>query len=299
MVELGVAVDAVGNVIVVPERQRVTLDTGKGTTYVILDYVESLPPGASKQDSRGRLVEDFRISGLPEPPKSPGLELARIQVSGTSKAAIVSPGNPWSPGPNEIDSRFRFHSRPRAPKDLTVGLVVIGSADELDPEHLRGFSYLLRELGSSGLRPILVGDRDNDVPAADLLYVTGKGDSRPGAALVKGLLEQRKSGTWLFADACGSGSEFVEGLRAASKRGPKAAGDAEAGILGAHFVFGAAPSGVHDTPKIIWGDNSIISSRDYGCAWAGRHDAKALPRELIRSAIEFGVNVAICASPSR
>lgn len=299
VVEPGAAIDPVGNVIVVPERQRVTPDTRKGMIYVILDYVESLPPGANQQDSRGRLLEDFRLRGLSEPPESPGMELARVQVSGSSKLTIAGPANPWSPGPNEIDRRFRFYSRPQAPKTLTVGLVVSGAADDLDPEHLRGFHYFLRELGSCGLRARLVSTDGSDVPPADLLYVTGKGDAPPPAALVKGLSDKLKSGTWMFADACGTGSEFVEGLRATIKEGRKAAGETEAKLLGAHFIFGAAPAGASGASKVVCGGNSIISARDYGCAWAGRHDGKALAREDIRSALEFGVNVAVCASAGR
>ena len=296
IVEPGAAIDPVGNVIVVPERQRVTPDTGKGTVYVVLDYVESMAPAVNQQDSRGRLLEDFRLRCLREPPKSPSLELARCQASGSSEVSTVSPANPWSPGPDEIDSRFRFYSRPQAPKGLTVGLVVSGSADALDPEHLRGFHYFLREMGSCGLRPVLAQTPGNDVPEADLLYVTGKGGAAPAAALVKALAAQLKSGTWLFADSCGPGSEFAQGLGTAIKQGGTVAKDTEARLLGAHFIFGAPPSGAYDSPKIIWGGNTIISLRDYGCAWAGRHDGTALPREQIRSALEFGMNAAICAS---
>ena len=35
--------------------------------------------------------------------------------------------------------------------------------------------------------------------------------------------------------------------------------------------------------------------RDYGCAWSGACGKDTLPRETVRSALEWGVNVAIAS----
>src|SRR3990170_3852397 len=43
VVEPGIAIDRAGDVIIVPERQRVTVEEGEHTVYIVLDYVESLP----------------------------------------------------------------------------------------------------------------------------------------------------------------------------------------------------------------------------------------------------------------
>lgn len=298
VVERGVGIDTLGNVIILPGRQRLALEAKKGTLYISLDYVESVPPGAStgQAESRGRVVEDFRLRVLSAPPDLPALELARVQMEPSPKAAVTSPSNPWSPGPNGIDSRFRPQVQPRARRDVGVGLLVCGLAEELDPNHLKGFHYLLRTLSGCGLRAVLVGDGGREAPPADILYVTGKGTTTPPAATLSRISDQLKQGAWLFADVCGPGSELIEGLQAVIKEDKKGSSETEEAALGAHFVFGAAPSGASPSGGIAWARNAVISGRDYGCAWAGRHAKQVLSREEIRSALEFGVNVAVCAS---
>jgi len=298
VVERGVGIDTAGNVIVLPERQRLTLEPKEGMYYVCLDYVESVPSvmGAGQGESRGRVVEDFRLRVLSAPPELPALELARVQLQSSTKSAIISPSNPWSPGANEIDCRFRLQVQPAACRDISVDLLVCGPAEELDPNHLKGFHCLLRTLASYGLRavPVAVGDRE--APAADILYVTGKGTTKPPAAVLSRISDQLKQGAWLFADVCGAGPEFVEALQTAVKVDNKGSSETEDAVLGAHFIFGAAPAGASPSGNIAWARSAVISGRDYGCAWAGRHAKQALSREEIRSALEFGVNIAICAS---
>jgi len=298
VVERGVGIDTLGNVIILPERQRLTLEAKEGTSYVSLDYVESLPPGTStnQTENRGRVVEDFRLRILSVPPELPALELARVQLGSSPKAHVTSPSNPWSPGPNEIDSRFRLRVQPQACTDIYLGLLVCGSAEELDPNHLKGFHYLLSALAGCGLRAVLVEAGGRGAPLADMLYVTGKGITKPPAAVLNRISDQVKQGAWLFADVCGPGTDLMEGLQAALKEGKKGSSETEDAVLGAHFVFGTAPPGASPSGQVAWARDAVISARDYGCAWAGRHAKQALSREEIRSALEFGVNVAVCAS---
>jgi hypothetical protein len=298
VVEHGVGIDRLGNVIILPERQRLSLEAKEGTLYLSLDYVESVPPGTSTNQAgnRGRVVEDFRLRVLSVPPELPALELARVQMGSSAKADVTSPSNPWSPGPNEIDSRFRLRVQPQACTDVHVGLLVCGSAEELDPNHLKGFHHLLRALAGCGLRAVLVGAGGREGPPADILYVTGKGTAKPTAAVLNRVSEQVKQRAWLFVDACGPGTELIEGLQAAVKEDKKGSSETEDAALGAHFVFGTAPPGASPSGEISWARSAVISARDYGCAWAGRHAKQVLSREEIRSALEFGVNVAVCAS---
>jgi hypothetical protein len=129
-----------------------------------------------------------------------------------------------------------------------------------------------------------------------MLYVTGKGITKPPAAVLNRISDQVKQGAWLFADVCGPGTDLMEGLQAALKEGKKGSSETEDAVLGAHFVFGTAPPGASPSGQVAWARDAVISARDYGCAWAGRHAKQALSREEIRSALEFGVNVAVCAS---
>jgi hypothetical protein len=298
VIEPGMAIDDFGNVIIVPERQRLGLGGESDLIYVVLDYVESLLPTAhaNQHEERGRIVEDFRLRALPSLPESPALELARVPLQAGNATPILNPANPWSPGANEIDCRFRHRAYPRATQDVSVGLMVCGGEENLDAHHLLGFNYFLRELDNAGLRPQLVTVDERKVPATDVLYITGHGEKAVPPASVKLISERLGQGGWLFADACGQGVDLVQSLVPAVKGEKNAAALSEAAVLGSHFVFGAAPPGALATREIIWGHNAVLSPRDYGCAWAGHHGDQALQREQIRSALEFAVNVAFCAS---
>ncbi len=70
-------------------------------------------------------------------------------------------------------------------------------------------------------------------------------------------------------------------------------------MLGSRYVFGSAPPGAFPTNQIVWGQRSVLSPRDYGCAWAGKRGEHAFQREVIRAALEFGVNAAYCAGTTR
>ncbi len=296
VVEPGVAADSLGNVIVLPEAQRLTLEATDSIAYIGLDYVESLPTSgnSSGSDSRGRLVEDFRLRVLSEAPQSPSLELARIQLTAASPLKVTNPSNPRSPGADEIDTRFRANLRPQVPAGLTIGLVTCGPSEELDEHHLEGVHNLIRELGYSGLRTTLRIAVNNDIPEADLLYVTGSGTAKPTKKALASITARVKNGAWLLVDTCGPGVELVNAFSDLAKK--KAGVEAQEDVLRARFIFGEAPEGASGTANIAWGDHSIMSARDFGCAWAGRHGNKPIPRETIRSAFEFGVNVAVLAS---
>lgn len=290
VVEPGIAIDANGNVIVVPERQHLTLGEGGGISHIVLDYVESIPPAsADSRDTRSRVLEDYRLRVLQALPESSAIELARVQLS-EAEALISCAPNPWAPAFNEIDPRYRPRLQSRAARDLAVCFLLHGAEEDISPEHRTGFQYLLRELEKSGLRASVVKAIDGSVPPADFLYVTASARSTLPAQLVRRLADRVSEGTWLFADPCGIGTEMVQSLKSIVKN-KEAAGRTETLVLGSHHVFGTAPPGAFPTREILWGENTVISPRDYGCAWAGRCGDQVFQRDLIRSALEFGVNV--------
>lgn len=298
IVEPGLAIDDAGNVIIVPERQRVTIEAADSTTYVVLDYVESLPPAAATngQENRGRTVEDFRLRLATEEPSPPAVELARVRTTSARPLVLVTPGNQSSPGAHELDFRFRPVSYPRAP--TTIAITVVSRSADLDPHHTEGLHNLVRELRRMGIRPVLSAPGGADLPASDLLYVTGTGEEAVDSKTLAAIGAQLKGGAWLFADACGPGVGFIEALKGFGG-GKKQSAATEAKVLNAGFTFGAAPNGASTTHEISWGENALLSPRDYGCAWAGGHGGQPLSREQIRSALEFGVNVALAALNSR
>ncbi|MGE0059817.1 MAG: hypothetical protein AB7P33_13180 [Dehalococcoidia bacterium] len=294
VIEPGVAVDTVGNLIVVPERQHVAISARSGTAYIAVDYVESIPPSSNGQkDTRARILEDFRLRSMNSEPEVSALELARIRLDGKTGPIIGAP-NPWVPGAGEIDARFRPRLQTRAPRDLSVAWIT-HEPGGMAPSHELGLHFLLRELEQAGLRGRVTQTSDGSIPSgAQLLYVSGNSETAMPDALVDRLAEQHEAGAWLFVDACGRGSEMVQSVLK-KLPGKGNAPTSEQFVLGAHSVFGAAPEGAFATKEIVWGKNLLISPRDYGCAWSGRRGDQVFQREVVRSALEFGVNVALSA----
>jgi hypothetical protein len=302
LVASGVAIDHTGNVIVVPDVHRVTLEARDGTAYLALDYVESAPPVDSPDgaEGRGRVLEDFRIRALPSPPEPPTLELGRVAVVSAAQLAVTDAADPWMPGENEIDVRFRpaLHMRPLNP--VSVALVLAAPQASIDPSHLKGFSYLLRECSAAGLAASAVV-AEGSVPEADLLYVVGAAGDAPTKKLITAIEQRLDSGSWLFADVCGDGAEPSGALSGLVARPGNAdcATTTEASVLASYHVFGSPPAGARAAGELSWGPRMLVSTHDYGCAWGGRHDGASLPRAQIREALEFGVNVAVAASRKR
>ena len=291
VIEPGVAIDQMGNIIVVPDRQHLALGTRAGTTFISLDFVESIPSsGGDQKDTRARVLEDFRLRILTGQPETPALELGRIRHSGSS-AAVVNAANPWAPAPDQIDGRYRLRLPVRAPRDMTIS-VVLHRPENLSPSHMLGLQFFARELENDGVRPRLITASDSAVPPADLLYVSGSAEAALPQDLINRLSERVANGAWLFADPCGTGTDMVQSLVGAVKTTAECAAETEQLILGARNVFGTAPAGAYLTREILWGDKAVVSPRDYGCAWSGRRGDQIFQRDLIRSALEFGVNVA-------
>jgi hypothetical protein len=302
VIEPGVAVDDAGNVIIVPEQQRVSIEAQARTNYIVLDYIESLPAtaNANGQETRGRMLEDFRVRVLPSLPEGNALELARVAVSPQTKSVAVGSAKlPAIPADNELDLRFRLVVGARPAEYVRIGLVVIGAPGKLPEAHMRGVHNWIRELRAFGLRVSLLQSEAPEVPAADLIFVTGAASEAPSAKLITALSEQMKRGAWLFGDACGPGVELIEGIVRAVKTDADSESITESRVLNAWHVFGQAPKGASTTQEIVWRRNALISPRDFGCAWSGRHGDQPLAREQIRNALEFGVNIAICASERR
>lgn len=299
IVEAGLAIDPLGNTVIVPERQYVTLGKAAGLSYLVLDYVESIPPADSdNRDTRARVKEDFRIRAVQTVPEPNSIELARVELAGAGTGIVVA-ANPWLPKPDEIDLRNRPRLHVTAPRTLSVGLVVHGDESSLSPSHLAGFQYFLRELEYCGLRASVSKSTDASIPDADFLYVTADSGAAVPSATVKRISERVAEGAWLFVDPCGSDTGMLESFRSLAKEKGNGAQATEELMLGSRFVFGAAPPGAFPTRQILWGDRVVLSPRDYGCAWAGRRGEHVFQRDLVRAAQEFGVNAAFCAGVAR
>ncbi len=292
VIEPGIGIDSLGNVVVMPERQQISIGDDSGLCFVVLDYVESIPPaGPDRRDTRARIKEDSRLRVVRAAPDSNSIELARVAVGAEAKQLIPA-ANPWAPAENEIDLRFRPQLHPAAPRPVSIALLVCGDETKINPSHMLGFQFFLRELEFAGFRPLLAPASEDVVPEADLIYITAASDASVSSALIKRIRERVSQGSWLLVDPCGSETGMLEAFNPLLKVDEAKTARTENLVLGSRFVFGTAPPGAFPTRKLLWGENVILSPCDYGCAWSGRRGEDVFQRDLVRAALEFGVNVA-------
>ena len=160
----GVAIDPEGNVIIVPQVQRYTLQTQqKGMIYLVIQFRE-IPSGPYQPAQDGqptRIIEGYRIQERDNLPEEPHLELARIELN-PAESAIRNAENKETPVKNEINLKFRKEvTKPSAetvsveaaakipeiiiPKQkVVIGYAMLdGTNNDL---HLHGLRNLAREM---------------------------------------------------------------------------------------------------------------------------------------------------------
>lgn len=308
----GLGIDPDGNVIVVSQPQRYFLKAGTtGTTYLVIQFRE-IPTGADSggtsdgQDSR--IQEAYRIQERDRLPDEPYVELARVALTGKVET-IKDPADPLSPGVSEIDPRYRPRAGVRPQVPLAIAQGVIGSGPP-DSRHLAGLSNLANELTQLGLcQARLIGSAPLEVgpPDCSLLYLLlstswtpskqemanlGYFLSRGGVVLLETCAGTVDSPLNRQAEATFSAVTQQLGLSpSAVKLGHP--------LLSSRFVFGQPPPGLLGDGPVLEAQGFVFTPRDYGCAWQGGTTDKPLTREVIRGAVEFGVNLVMFAQNRR
>lgn len=303
----GVAVDPQGRALLVAQERRLTISAAPGASlYVALRLREELAAPQrfwSDLDEHTRVIERAEALLQAGPPTPPALELARLVVG----EALRNAPDPLNPQPGEIDLRFREKLLVRPRPDLAVAQVLPaegadGGSSGPAATHRLGLRYLLREIGlTTPYRPRWAGvfRLGEALPAASLLYLTGSGAFAVDDAGLARLREHLQAGGALLVDGCREGriGEFAgaaerladalgHGLAPVGRRHP---------LLTARHVFGEPPVAGPNGGGVAEGGGLVVSTADYGCAWQGLSGDRALPREAIRAALEFGVNVAVFA----
>lgn len=302
IVQAGVALDADGNLIRVPQPVRIALpQPASGVACVVLRFSETpIDPGNGTPPSR--VNENFTLL-VGEPPLRPtDIEVARIQMTGTAAPVTAAP-NEWAPGPYQIDERFRRQLREVGVDTLTIGQLAL--AEETAPsKYHQGLANLARELRLTA--PFLVRHMgevriEQAVGQCDLLYFSGAGAPRLSPREGAQLLAFLRGGGILFAEPSTQqeaerqeSGRFVasfQRLLADLKHDLEPIG-ADHPLFSARHIFGAAPEGLGGSAPVLARDNVFLSANDYGGCWQGGLPGKPLGRETIRAAMEFGVNVA-------
>lgn len=160
-IQPGIAIDLVGNPIVVPEpiEFRIAsenLTPEPLTVYLVVSYVN--PEKLRRKEQRDIVQETFRIDEKSSPPRELEVELCRIllepgAVAGPEAPPLQNPADVFYPDSNCLDLRYRtqVRSRPQA----VVQVAQVNPASTVDAKSLSNLSYLLQSVNA--LYPALDG----------------------------------------------------------------------------------------------------------------------------------------------
>ncbi len=288
----GVAVDAAGRVIVLPE--AVAYDLGndvEGQLYLFLSYRETLPP--SGEDGPGSepdyVVSQYLVTSRSTLPEEPVVELARF-VRSDRNAFLQDARRPRCPSPNEIDLRYRRALHVSSAALIPAAVVYLGS----DPDRSSGEGLAHLAQAAGGKFQLVVED---DLPLGPevlryaLICLAGAGKPKLSGAQVKGLKGYLEHGGTLLLECGGAETRdaFLElcgqlgaGLSPVTRGHP---------LLEHPHLFAVPPAGFTAEGELLAGEGVVLSTFNYPRTWNGESQGSAPSRETIRSAMEWGENL--------
>ena len=333
----GIGIDPDGNIIIVAQPQRYSLQTHEpGLVYLVLQFRE-VPSGPYQPPEGGqptRIIEGYRIQERAELPEEPYLELARIDFN-PADGVIKNAKAAAHPRKNEIDRRFRKSATPAGPAvapsagpaatppvveperpparveesapihvrdTITLGHIVLGGADKR--LHAEGLQNLIREIDRRGERQIkLESDISlgSDISRCKILYLTGNSSFELSAEQKTAFGSFLQAGGTIIGEGCSEGQtekqargarEFGLAFNQLSSQLECKLESVQRGhpLLSAAYLFSGVPQGA-EPGMLLEGGHMMYSGSDYGCAWQGGHADQPLPRDIIRSSLEMGINI--------
>jgi hypothetical protein len=317
-IQPGIALDAAGQVIVLPEALAFDLGAAQGPLYLVLSYDESQP----KADEIGTPVEDasdvkllvhaqfgLEAVGIPPDLASMYVELARINRQGT-EAPLTNADDQIHPALNQIDLRFRRNVGGAAQPAVRLAVCYMGQTSKEEARrHGVGADVLARTLRRAQ-QPVWVDDAvglaGTDLSAYTLMYLVAQGEFQLTPDEMNSLYIYLRSGGTLLIESCrkatASGSADPVFLDMLSSFGiTLTALPADHVLLSEPNFFAALPIGfeTNGVPNLKVGEGVIMSSCDYGCLWQGERRGQAASREEIRAAHEWGNNIIAYAAARR
>ncbi|BAC89351.1 DUF4159 domain-containing protein [Gloeobacter violaceus] len=301
-IQPGIAIDLVGNPIVVPQpidfRVAVELaDNEPAMVYLVVKYVD--PDDLRREERRDIVQETFRVDEKSSPPEELEVEVCRVLLQ-PGTVQLENPREVFFPGYSNVDLRFRLQAQPR-PQAL-ISMAVVNHPDPDGTRHFFNLPHLLRATGA--LYPALQGvgevgqvsfDEAEGLEAHDLLYLTGRQplvlNSREFEAL-KGYLDR---GGVLMVDAPADAAPLVESVLALAQQLETPLEYLERlrrdHPLRTHpFLFSALPAINQQPLRLLTGGGIVLTIGELAAAW-GIDDNFALSRLAIRTAHELGINI--------
>ena len=304
-VQPGVAVDPLGQVIVVPKLQARNLNTMAGLLYLILEFYEGPPHavGAATTESDPKYVDaEFRLQVTTKLPDRPYVELARLQRSAAT-ASITNANDPDLPIVNEVDLRFRQEIGHGKREPILFGVVHLGD-DALKTDHVAGIVNLARALRHRTGHRIWVEPAvtlKDDLTRYTMLWLVGKNSFLLSLDEQTQLRLYVQNGGTLFGEGCRqetggrdpAAHKSLLDLARALKVSPQEAPPLRPTWLDQPHLFATLPEGYESKvkPLLTVADGVIVSNCDYGCLWQGKRRDRLPTRSEIRDTLELGENL--------
>ena len=317
-IQPGIALDALGQVIVLPEALAFDLGAAQGPLYLVLSYDESQPkadetvtPVEDASDVKLLIHAQYGLEAIGTPPDLASIyvELARINRQG-SEAPVTNADDQIHPALNQIDLRFRHTVGAAAQPAMRLAVCYVGQASQDEARrHGVGADVLARTLRRDR-QPVWVDDAvalaGSDLNAYTLVYLVAQGEFQLTPDEMNSLYIYLRSGGTLLIESCrkaaASGSADPVFLDMLSSFGTTLnALPADHFLLCEPNFFATPPVGFETdgVPSIKVGEGVIMSACDYGCLWQGERRGQTASREEIRAAHEWGSNIIAYAAARR
>lgn len=297
----GLAVDAVGQIIVIPE--PLSFDMGhasEGVLHLLLSYGEGRPrpkDGRQEEGSAFYVQGEFGLEATPQLPTTPYVELARVRRD--RMVPLTTARQPAQPGLNEIDLRYRqmIGAAPMTP--FTIGVLALnGQPSPLGAGAARLAQALRHE---PGLPPVWADGLgwQADFAAYPLLYAIGQGAFALAPDQMTALYNYLKQGGTLLFEADPRDEKAAQQAQHTFGEMLESFGQAVTPLPAAHplrdepYFFPTLPAGydLQAGPELKAGEGVIISTGGYGAVWNGERRGRAATRDEVRGAYEWGRNL--------
>lgn len=287
-ISAGVAVDPVGNVIVVPEPVAYDFEsTAPGPLYLLLGQGEREIGGVGNEAKYSQA--EFVIAARTSLPKRPSVELARVTLSAAGMA-IQNAGDPLHPAADAIDLRYRSYVGPVQVPNVHVLVTGLG-VDEADL--LKGWDQLGKFSHFVSKYHIIVDGEEQlpqDLSIYDFVYLGSKGNYSLNASQTKSLAGFLALGKTLIVEpVTDSAQEACRKMLKKIDLNPVKPDD-DSPLFSTPYLFAEAPVGFSGN-QIEVGKNIVFSTAAYARSWAGKASTGVASRSDIRSAHEWGLNL--------
>ncbi len=299
-IQPGIAIDLVGNLIVVPNTIDFRIatqvpDAEPVTVYLVLSYVD--PDQLRRDDQSDFIQETFRLDEKRQRPEALEVELCRILLQ-PGPVSISAPSDVFFPGYNNIDLRYRTQAQARP-----QAIVRMAQVTHSDTEYSRSFfnlSYLLQSV--EPLYPSLRGADEvgqvaleDNLQEYDLLYLTGKQALSVNSREFEVLKSFLDKGGVLLVDAPPDGSALADSIGQLAQQMETPSKPLEElrrnhPLRTKPFLFAALPMVNQQSIQISIRGGIILIVGDLAAAW-GPDQALTLSRISIRTAQELGINI--------